>query len=1010
MQNLSTFKTIKMYRRIIFIVLLSGLCLGIDAQVEKYMPYMSPLTPSSFQFLKYGEIPVSEYTGIPNITIPLYTIKSGDMELPLVLSYHAGGIKVADEASWVGLGWDFSVGSVSQIINDRDDLGNFTKVLPDYYFLGPPIYEFNWKYRWPESLPNPYGYPPSNGITEDNIGSSIITFTDFYIPINGQYEKNTSLFNSSTGGNDFVDSEPDVFKASFFGHYLEFIKDFNTGEIIVLNKSNYIVKQQSNTSGKAIWKITTPEGIQYFFDEINEVFKYYSATYVYNTLYTNSDGQPQSRIWHLTKVITPNNIQANFIYDKTSNTNNITSFSQKDRYFKSIRETRLSIWVLNATKTSNPDGTEGMDLGIRHEYSLYRSQPHTISYLSSIVFPEGNIVFTKSARSDKSGDKKLDKIVIYNIKSTNIKQIDFTYSNYMGHNNGGSAQKDYITYYSDKSITELTYRLKLDALKFTGENAYNFVYNSTVLPSKASYATDYWGYYNGKTSNTSFIPNPIHIGHEILGDNSNDHKSYIDYAKAGILEQIIYPTGGKTAFDYELNSFINQTYTPIKIGSGLRVKSITNWNNGLVAEKKEYSYANGKVMLPLNFFGHVSFNTYNGNQILDYDCDYISGNNFFCSSLLGSGQYIGYEKVTATNTDNSNNSNGKTISYYSNYADIVLHDDYTDISLPARKDHYFPENGLLETQIVLDAKGDTILWKHNEYDFRLSDIYYGAKTSYRNFLIARYYSMGAEFQATTEQDVVGFYPLYSGQSFLKFTENKDYKINGKIYTKQDYSYNTIDLINCTNSKNSEGESLTECYTYPFDNSDPYMNVLRAKNMLEHPVGINRFNNGSTKYSLKESYSDFGGLTLISKISERYDGHSDYQDILFDNYISTNGRLLQYHKEDDVNTVYLWGYNKLYMVAKIEGADYVSAIPLINQSLLDSPSSDAVLRTELAKLRTGLPNAMVTTYTYNPLIGITSETDANGKTTYYLYDTSGRLQYLKDQDSNIIQEYKYHYKE
>jgi len=56
------------------------------------------------------------------------------------------------------------------------------------------------------------------------------------------------------------------------------------------------------------------------------------------------------------------------------------------------------------------------------------------------------------------------------------------------------------------------------------------------------------------------------------------------------------------------------------------------------------------------------------------------------------------------------------------------------------------------------------------------------------------------------------------------------------------------------------------------------------------------------------------------------------------------------------------------------------------------------------------NAMMNTYTYDPLIGMTSETDENGKTIYYEYDSFGRLQYIKDQDLNIIQEYKYHYKE
>ena len=54
-------------------------------------------------------------------------------------------------------------------------------------------------------------------------------------------------------------------------------------------------------------------------------------------------------------------------------------------------------------------------------------------------------------------------------------------------------------------------------------------------------------------------------------------------------------------------------------------------------------------------------------------------------------------------------------------------------------------------------------------------------------------------------------------------------------------------------------------------------------------------------------------------------------------------------------------------------------------------------------------AQMTTYTYDPLIGVTSETDANNITTYYEYDNHNRLQLLKDQRKDIRQRYQYVYK-
>jgi YD repeat-containing protein len=55
------------------------------------------------------------------------------------------------------------------------------------------------------------------------------------------------------------------------------------------------------------------------------------------------------------------------------------------------------------------------------------------------------------------------------------------------------------------------------------------------------------------------------------------------------------------------------------------------------------------------------------------------------------------------------------------------------------------------------------------------------------------------------------------------------------------------------------------------------------------------------------------------------------------------------------------------------------------------------------------DAQMTTFTYDPLVGMTSATDAAGVTTFYEYDDWQRLKRVKDENGNIVKQQVYHYK-
>jgi hypothetical protein len=116
----------------------------VSDHINKMMPKPVPASPNVAALGKYGDYEVSHQTGIPSIDIPLYEIQSGDLKLPISLSYHASGIKPTDVASWVGTGWSLSTGGqVSRSISGRPDeegfltspLNTSATVCNNYYYL-----------------------------------------------------------------------------------------------------------------------------------------------------------------------------------------------------------------------------------------------------------------------------------------------------------------------------------------------------------------------------------------------------------------------------------------------------------------------------------------------------------------------------------------------------------------------------------------------------------------------------------------------------------------------------------------------------------------------------------------------------------------------------------------------------------------------------------------------------------------------------------------------------------
>jgi len=93
-------------------------CVSTLAQNQPSMP----VSPEAASLAKMVNYPVNMNTGVPNISLPLYQIQSGGMTLPVTLNYHAGGFKINERATSVGLGWSSSADlQITRSINGLDD-------------------------------------------------------------------------------------------------------------------------------------------------------------------------------------------------------------------------------------------------------------------------------------------------------------------------------------------------------------------------------------------------------------------------------------------------------------------------------------------------------------------------------------------------------------------------------------------------------------------------------------------------------------------------------------------------------------------------------------------------------------------------------------------------------------------------------------------------------------------------------------------------------------------------
>ncbi len=480
----------------LLLFLLNGaffVCKGQPVSSAIERPIVIPTSPEATSMTKYGDIPVGLFTGTVQFTVPIYTVSEGALSHAISLNYGTNGVKVDEISSRIGIGWNLGAGGVIT----RTTLGK-----PDNLSI----------------------------ITQLDPAPSDVLSDEFY-----EYLKDTD--------HSQLDGQPDEYSYSFAGNSGKFfIRDGiveNTGKATAIK----IIKETGE-----VFQIITPDGTKYFFGEGLAYDK--TEAYYANRAPSRDLAQRQTiTAWYLTKIISP--LQDSIVFKY----NTIES-----RYFTGISEYLTKTWIGAGAVFFPPYGSADNILGCNMPFLL--STDYNMShlegvYLSKIEFTQGAIDFKYSDRTDITGEKKLDSIII---KSENdvLKKIS------LEHIYSSAVSTSYDVLYNNGSTSiqslypELRKRLFLATVKelnksgeaLTGQ--YRFDYDSiNYMPSRLSYSQDLFGFFNGKINPVFYPNNTILDDHEGFPRSGGDRSYNFEAARKGVLKKITYPTGGASLLEYE---------------------------------------------------------------------------------------------------------------------------------------------------------------------------------------------------------------------------------------------------------------------------------------------------------------------------------------------------------------------------------------------------------------------------------------------------------------------------
>jgi len=503
-----------------------------EAQQKIGLESLIPPAPNAAELGKYGTYPVGKVTGIPDIGFPLYEIHSGSLKLPISLSYHAGGIRVNEKSTDIGLGWSVAAGGqISRTVYSAADEGQY-----GYFNYTPPSY------------------------------NELYAITNYYTMATYNIVANTGY-----------DLEPDLFAYNIGGKSGKFHMDINHNFVTVPFEPIKIQKN-NDAGGKLGFQLTDDDGVIYHFNN-------YGTSYTEGTTEGGPIG-PRTTVstWYLTYMISPDLVDTiSFTYD-TQVTHDVM-----EQYVYPIGKDNSGL-VMGAS--SSVDGFVAGAQKIESQITYTELMIKKIIFKNGYVQFNRNTQRTDSDDQIYS----LDEMQLYSSNNLLLKRFSFNHGYFTASpfTNDAYHYRLKLTGFTEADSTgqfQKTYGFDYNSTALPPYNSSNMDYwgfangasNLTLIPLTTILQSSI---HSTSIQGVSFSNDGIGLDNTAtwtFGDANREPSA--TNMTAAMLSKVTYPTGGYSTFDFEPHQYTSDSYVTQNIshnggatGIGRLTKSTSSYS------------------------------------------------------------------------------------------------------------------------------------------------------------------------------------------------------------------------------------------------------------------------------------------------------------------------------------------------------------------------------------------------------------------------------------------------